>query len=647
MTRTLRSKSQRALLWYAANGFCQQCGAPLGDDWEADHIVPWVVTKRTNVHEMQALCKRCNRRKGARMLRAHQRDVADLCQVILGGETIDRVFISVTPGGGKSLIPVILAHHLIPRIADAVCWVVPRRSLALQGEGDFADKSRSLIPHTHQIRVNTNDVNPCRGHQGYTTTYQALLEDKGHTNLQAFRGRRFILILDEPHHIQEDSPFQRAVQPLVDNAVLTVFMSGTWERGNKYQRVAFAPYVVTDGGYMLQFPDHTDTVPELNMAFVRYTRAKALQERAIKQLRLITEDARAEWVDRTGATQQVQSLAESGDYASEALFTALNTGYALQLLERCTRDWQAHRAAHPHDKFLVVAHNIVSAKLYLKKLRDMGIARSDIATSEETAAATAAIEQFKRLHTDASALDGLVTVAMAYEGMDVPGITHVACLTHIRSKPWIEQMAARAARVDPRAGPWEEQIGYIYGPDDPLLHACFASIIEEQEPFVRASTQPQPIEGADVPPAKTSGGDILPLAGTLTRERVIDLTNGQGIDYAQTAIIREALTLHNVAGVIDPLLFMRISATVDSLVATAHPEARPLTAVLPASQVERQMRAAINDHAKRHDRQQGWDFGATNKLIMRQFRKPRDEMAASELQQVWAWLQETYPTNGR
>lgn len=61
--RTLRSKQLRALLWYAADGKCQICGGELGDDWEADHIVPWSKTKRTNLFEMQALCRQCNRRK--------------------------------------------------------------------------------------------------------------------------------------------------------------------------------------------------------------------------------------------------------------------------------------------------------------------------------------------------------------------------------------------------------------------------------------------------------------------------------------------------------------------------------------------------------------------------------------------------------
>lgn len=67
MTRTLRSRRQRALLWYAAGGKCQNCGQPLGDNWQADHVVPWSKSHRTNVHEMQALCAKCNKQKGAKV----------------------------------------------------------------------------------------------------------------------------------------------------------------------------------------------------------------------------------------------------------------------------------------------------------------------------------------------------------------------------------------------------------------------------------------------------------------------------------------------------------------------------------------------------------------------------------------------------
>jgi hypothetical protein len=59
---------------------------------------------------------------------------------------------------------------------------------------------------------------------------------------------------------------------------------------------------------------------------------------------------------------------------------------------------------------------------------------------------------------------------MAYEGLDVKPITHIACLTRIRSKPWIEQMLARATRHDPDAGPWYSQEAHVFTPDDKMMH---------------------------------------------------------------------------------------------------------------------------------------------------------------------------------
>ncbi|MFC7693989.1 hypothetical protein ACFQY5_35190 [Paeniroseomonas aquatica] len=63
----------------------------------------------------------------------------------------------------------------------------------------------------------------------------------------------------------------------------------------------------------------------------------------------------------------------------------------------------------------------------------------------------------------------MVTVAMAYEGLDAPEVAVVAALTHVRSRPWLEQMVARATRVDPHAGPYSTQRALVFHPDDPLF----------------------------------------------------------------------------------------------------------------------------------------------------------------------------------
>ena len=92
-------------------------------------------------------------------------------------------------------------------------------------------------------------------------------------------------------------------------------------------------------------------------------------------------------------------------------------------------------------------------------LRDQARHAAQIATSD-TQGAHQAVAAF-RLRPEPSIL---VTVAMAYEGLDVPEVAVVAALTHIRSRPWLEQMVARATRVDPHAGPYEIQRALVFPP---------------------------------------------------------------------------------------------------------------------------------------------------------------------------------------
>jgi type I site-specific restriction endonuclease len=71
-------------------------------------------------------------------------------------------------------------------------------------------------------------------------------------------------------------------------------------------------------------------------------------------------------------------------------------------------------------------------------------------------------------------------VAIAYEGLDAPEVAVVAALTHIRSRAWLEQMVARATRVDPYAGGYADQNALVFDPDDPLFERFRHSIETEQ-----------------------------------------------------------------------------------------------------------------------------------------------------------------------
>jgi hypothetical protein len=75
----------------------------------------------------------------------------------------------------------------------------------------------------------------------------------------------------------------------------------------------------------------------------------------------------------------------------------------------------------------------------------------------------------------------MITVAIAYEGLDVPNITHLICLTHIRSAPWLMQCLSRSTRFSPVLGPYEKQLAFVFAPSDPLFDYAVDYIHESHQ----------------------------------------------------------------------------------------------------------------------------------------------------------------------
>jgi 5-methylcytosine-specific restriction endonuclease McrA len=84
--RQLKRKSLRLALYIQADGKCQMCGDTLSASWHADHIIPYTHSGRTNPHEMQALCRPCNLKKGAK-LPTKGSENANVLEVIYGSES--------------------------------------------------------------------------------------------------------------------------------------------------------------------------------------------------------------------------------------------------------------------------------------------------------------------------------------------------------------------------------------------------------------------------------------------------------------------------------------------------------------------------------------------------------------------------------
>jgi hypothetical protein len=270
-----------------------------------------------------------------------------------------------------------------------------------------------------------------------------------------FKRHKYILMLDEFHHIAEGSKWHKAIRPLVDSATLVVKASGTLSRGDG-QRIAFMDY------------DRGEPVLEnlTTRRVITYSRSTAIADGAILPVRFNLVDGTSEWEEMDG---HHNTSALSGEESAKALFTALRTEFADHLLDAAVKEYAEISYNYREAKLLVVAPDIKIAKTYYDYLARRGLP-SRIATSDDTPQARKNIEDYKR-----GAFSIIVTVAMAYEGLNVPQISVICCLSHIRSVPWLEQCFARANRIAPG-----KETAIVYAPADWAFKKSVRMIEQEQ-----------------------------------------------------------------------------------------------------------------------------------------------------------------------
>ncbi|HEY4000298.1 MAG TPA: helicase-related protein [Candidatus Xenobia bacterium] len=510
-------------------------------------------------------------------LRRHQAETRTLA----ANANLYTLIANVCPGGGKSLLPVLAAAAT----GLSVCWVVPRKSLQVQAEEVFVDPHfRQALGHTMSIRASGNEDDMPRGTRGYVTTYQAIAE-RPDLHLRELARRPYLLVLDEFHHLVVDCPWSTPVREMERAAHKLLLMSGTLETGNG-RKIEFLTYRA-DGAIDLSLMRAT--------AMVQYTRSEALRGGDIKDISMELVDCEARW--SLGSDEMVVESFEGIRLkdARHALFTALQTEFAQQLLTLCVEDWRKRRALDPTATLMVVAPDIPKSKEYKKLLTGMGVT-SAVATSDESVAAQRAIKAFK-----AGKYEALVTVAMAYEGLDVPSITHLACLTRIRSKPWIEQMLARAARINRHAPEATRHLpARVFAPKDHMLARVWHRIQDEYPVAVGVRQWLDEEEEELLAAGRQNGGG-----------------GGLGIQPLSSGAVG----------------YHELLASIQNDV--------PVQVETP-SEKERRLRESINAQAKRYAMTKGLPYQEVFGKIVRQFGKRLPDMRGRELEAVESWCRRSF-----
>lgn len=651
MQRTLRSKKLRTVLYYAYDGKCAICGAELEGGWEADHIVPWVKTKRTNVHEMQPLCRECNRKKGVRMLRKHQAEMSEVTKLIAADSGVTDVLAYVTPGGGKSMLPAIIAKNICEPKGYKLLWIVPRNNLRTQGEKSMIDTyAISLVGHSGELRAAGNDANPSRGTLGYITNYQTIVANpelhKQELERAFLRGTPYVIFFDEWHHVpvsddesdySEEKAYYKAVAPLLPLAAVRIFASGTLDRHDK-KRIAHLPYTSSGGGMFVNLN------PPAPWTSIRYSRKDALEEGAICPLVMHYADGAATWLNERGDVVEVSESASVTKKDNRQYVRAmLESEYAFSLIDDCITRWDDYRRnVFSQAKVLVIAPGIKAAGQYYEYLQDIGISCDKAVSMDEEGNSTSkeaelAIKRFSQ--TGPRATNVLITVAMAYEGLDVPEITHIVLLTKYRSPSWIEQAISRGNRVC-RNHP-EKTHGYIFAPDDPEMREVLDKIEKEQQGVVVNIPRRPPVQKGDDGP-RSERKEIVPLSSRLTRFRSRTLDGGHETNWEEDEMLRRLMAENGIYA--SPAQFIKVLTGMGMTQpnepnGSSNPPAVPLP---PLSERESTLKKNILTYVN--------SVGRGDPEIIMDIRTAAKERYGSisdlsyeELQDQWRWLNDTFP----
>lgn len=413
--------------------------------------------------------------------RKHQAKLDNLVSDMEESNLPVRILNWVVPGGGKSLLPGIVRKRF-PKFK--IGWFVPR--LTLQRQAIESMKQHFGL----ELRDAGNEIDPSRGSAGFVSTHQGLMMNP-ELWAQELERHSYILVIDELHHAKRrmDGTLEslaRAIKGLPYRVRLD--MTGTLETSDR-AFIDGVDYAETPEGFLVQSES-------TSYHSIRYTRSDALTEGALVPIEFHHHDGPVSFVNRDGVyPERNLSEAKKKDEAA-SLFTALNTDIATQLFQRGVAHWQANG-----NKLIVVTASQFHAKKYYELLKGMGVATS------------LAIDDNEKAHEEVLAFRGkkgmttraMVTCQMAYEGLDVPEATHLICLTHIRSYPWIEQSLGRVWRKAPG-----KRRCYAFIPSDPRMNRVIQRIREETPGIIAL-----PGEGGTPPP----GGEkdrTIPLSGYVT-----------------------------------------------------------------------------------------------------------------------------------
>lgn len=434
--------SERALLYLAAGGRCENCGAELEPGWHADHRVPYSAGGPTDVINGQALCPDCNLKKGNRymQLRQWQRRAMDAFYAANSANFL----VSATPGAGKTKFSIALAQDLLRQgVVERVAVVAPSDNLRDQWAEEAGEAGLHLFPVPPGDEMGYDKV----GYSGCVVTYQQLLGTGGRLLRHAMR-RPTLAIIDEIHHAGDSRSWGDALRSAVEPAVHRLCLTGTPWRRDSTSPIPFVRY---------------DENGKVAVDYA-YEYGTAVADGVCRRIEFHAYDGEARWTDpararrstnddgRTGA--RVDFTAKLGmnmpeEDVSAALDTVYEPKYAWMpsILTQADEMLSELREEIPDAAGLVIAERQWLAQGYAALLEKITGKRPPVIVSDPkgdpgSKIAKSQIEKFRK-----GSDRWIVAVKMISEGVDIPRLAVGVYASKTQTPLFFRQVVGRFVRT--------------------------------------------------------------------------------------------------------------------------------------------------------------------------------------------------------
>ncbi len=444
---------ERVALYLAADGRCSGCGAELEPGWHADHVDPHSRGGPTDVTNGQALCPKCNEKKGARPVVELREWQAEALEKFLR-QPNDFLCVA-TPGAGKTRFALAGAERLMQAgTVRQIIVVTPTSHLRKQ----WADAAH----RDFGIQLDRRFANPsgaiAKDFDGVVMTYQSIASEPLFWRSRASQAPTLV-ILDEPHHGADVLSWGKGLTQAFEVATVRLLLSGTPDR--------------TDG-HAVPFVQYDDVGKFKASYTYDYGEALADRQGVVRQIAFPTFDGDTRWLE-AGVIEAKMRLSDADEQnRAKALSSALlpDGPWIASVLREANKELIRQREVVPDAGGLVVASGQPQAIRYARTLEQI--------TGEPVTVAVSDMPDASDRISEFASGSGrwIVAVAMVSEGVDIPRLVVGVYATNISTDLFFRQVSGRLIRT---RGSEDESCATLFIPSvQPLV--SYAAAIERTIP---------------------------------------------------------------------------------------------------------------------------------------------------------------------